>query len=309
MTELDKNVRAAIRDEIDRMIVETESATLSLGENLEEIVGQADSFVRSVKSEVGSLNSEGDSSVSGALDEQCRIVEDFLGDLQSVVSSQSMEAEGISRTSEQVAEAARSVDYVSTQARILCVNTVIEAARLGDAGRPFTIIAAQMRSLSESIAESNQLISNLTTAIMPMLDGMKRDITKLEQSTGEFGSCFQGSRSRIEDVTENLHRVTSASLRLGDEKLGVIVSRSNSSLVSLQTQDIISQRLRRIISMLDADEAAVGDSPKLASAAGEPRVRASELVANGEMTAGYLSEHLDADGDEGGLSAGEMEFF
>jgi|GEM_PF-5037414 len=306
MTEpITDQLRSEIRDEIDRILRETESSTLSIGENLGQIVRCADEFVSAIKDRMASLDSSSGGGVAATLDDQCRTVDGFVADLTSAVEEQASVADKVIDTSKTVACAAQSVASISMQSRMLCLNTMIEAGRLGNLGRPFMVIADQMRELSEGIARSNEQISKLAVDLIPLLDDVKRNIAGLKERTDSFSDDFEGHRGKIQEVTTNLQEAAETSLTLGDDKLASIIECSNDALVDMQLQDIVSQRLRRILRLADGEE--VERAKKLTKGVDGSGPTATELMQTGAVTSGFVSEELEESSED--LEAGEMELF
>lgn len=298
--------RREIETEIERVLRDTESSTLSLGEDLGLILRESRAFTDQIKHSIGALGGEGDKSVAVVLESQNRTVAEFLQVLRKTVATQSAIAERVLETSRIVAQAAQSVASISMQSRMLSLNTMIEAERLGSQGRPVMVIAQEMRELSENIAGSNQEITRLAVALTPLLDNVKRNIGSLNERTDEFGQRFDTERERIRQATTNVETAVRDTLRAGDERLASIVEVSNRSLISLQSQDIVSQRLRRVIS-LNAGAATGGQArgPIGAQPCDGPSV--AEQIARGEATDGFLSDSLSP--ESATLDSGEMMMF
>ncbi len=297
-----------IESEIERVLRETEASTLALGDNLGRILQDSQEFTAQLQRSIGALGGEGDKSVAAVLASQDRTVTDFLEVLRRTVAAQSAIAERVLDTSRVVAQAAQSVASISMQSRMLSLNTMIEAERLGSQGRPVMVIAQEMRELSENIAGSNQEITRLAVALAPLLDEVKHNIGSLNERTDDFGRRFDVERERIREATANVENTVRETLRTGDERLESIVELSNRSLVALQSQDIVSQRLRRVIS-LNAGETPAGPARAMLDTARSGGPTAAELISRGEATDGFLSETLNASAGAKGLDAGEMMMF
>lgn len=279
----DETLIDEIQREIESILRETESATLSLSDHLGGIVRGAEEFVGEIKERVGLIDTDGQDGVATTLDSQCVAVDGFVSELDSSILAQSQVADQIIDASRNVAEAAEAVANVSMQSRILCFNTMVEAGRLGDLGRPFMVIAGEMRDLSEGIAASNERISRLAAKLIPLLESVKRNISTLQGSRERFSDEFEETRHRIGCATDQLRSTARASLDAGDTKLASIIDQSNEALVSLQVQDLVSQRLQRILRLAGREH------------------EAGEFIS--ETLADQLSE------GPGGLTSGEFELF
>jgi uncharacterized protein YukE len=308
--EVSSNARVEIEVEIEKVLRETEASTLSLGRNLGQVLCEAQQLIAEMKARVGSLGAQGDASVTTVLDRQCRTVAEFVQLLSTTVSAQGQVAERVLETSRTVAKAAQAVEAISMQSRMLSLNTMIEAERLGAQGRPVMVIAREMRELSDNIADSNQEITRLATELTPLLADVQKNISVLRAHTGDFETRFDSEREKIGAATAQLERTVHETLGAGDLRLESVVKLTNDSLVDLQCQDIVSQRLRRVI-RLNAGENVASGSKELLGNARRDGPTAAELIAAGDATDRFLSESLQrsASATDAPLDSGEMLLF
>ena len=153
------------------------------------------------------------------------------------------------------------------------------------------VIADQMRELSEAIAESNDRISQLVSTLTPLLRDVKSSVRSLQGRTSEFTVQYEQHRDGIQSMSRQLQDATAETIATGDKTLAEIIGRSGDSLVALQTQDIISQRLRKLLTLTSRhseDEGLASDLAKIDAP-------------------GYLSDDLPP--SEESMNAGEMELF
>ena len=83
---------------------------------------------------------------------------------------------------DQVGSVAGDIDAITRQTRLLALNARIEAARVGDAGRSFSIVASEIAGLSGRTAEATNHIAKLTT------DGRRQ--------SRQVGSLFVAAREQ-----------------------------------------------------------------------------------------------------------------
>ena len=173
---------------------------------------------------------------------------------------------------------------ISVASRLLCINTMIEAARLGDQGQPMIVIADQMRSLSERIGKSNEAISKSIAELLPVLEDVESKTASVDADATGFRKEFSGQAERVLSVSTQLRETVEAVLGGADQRLDGILGSSHRAITSLQTQDLVSQRLRRVLQVLDRS----GTHPDEGGGdAGKPAKPGTE-TDDGQLDAGQM---------------------
>lgn len=140
------------------------------------------------------------------------------------------------------------ISQVAKQTNILAINAAVEAARAGDAGRGFAVLAAEIRELSNRTAGAAVAISLKIKAATEGIDEELKNATEVEERTSASGSM----RHVIADVDDMQHRFSAASTNLLEIIEGVkaghqdIVMGLSEALGQIQFQDVIRQRVEQV---------------------------------------------------------------
>lgn len=117
----------------------------------------------------------------------------------------------LSEQSQQIISIAKVITGISTQTNILAINASIEASRAGAAGRGFSVVAGEIKSLSEktktAAAEIGEIIGEVTQDIQAAVASMENNsaLTRqgLDSMTKMTLSAQQLSRSNSE-ISQNI---------------------------------------------------------------------------------------------------------
>ncbi len=130
-------------------------------------------------------------------------MEELAASSVSVSENQEMlnnEIVNISNISEQIIKILSSVKAIADQTKLIGLNASIEAARVGEAGRVFSVVASEIRNMSQNSKETAVNIEKLTNEIQ---DSLKKTI-EISQSTLEN---VEQQAAGIEETTASTEEV------------------------------------------------------------------------------------------------------
>ncbi len=107
-----------------------------------------------------------------------------------------------------------TIDKISSQTNLLALNASIEAARAGEAGKGFSVVADEIRDLSQGTQKSSAGIMEALQLLEETSDKMTESITTILQLISDTLSVMQSVNSGVEMIEED-------SKKLGEE-IGVV---------------------------------------------------------------------------------------
>ena len=157
-------------------------------------------------SETNSAAENGGKSVADAVD-QMKIIESSVSDASAVIAQ-------LGEESDKIGKIVDAISAIADQTNLLALNAAIEAARAGEHGRGFAVVADEVRKLAEQSQTSAQEISNLIGSIQAKaqdaVHSMQDSVSQVQSgatSVDGAGKTFKEIAIMVTDVAEGSQRM------------------------------------------------------------------------------------------------------
>ncbi|WP_242342591.1 methyl-accepting chemotaxis protein [Anaeromyxobacter terrae] len=170
----------------------------------------------------------------------------FMGSMEKVRHNAVEVDDAIAKLSkrvERIGTVVEVIDEIADRSDLLALNAALEGAKAGEAGRGFSIVAAEMRRLAENVLESTKEIKNLITEIREAThaakeasDGNKREASEGEKLGGNAMASVSGILSGIQETSDAARVIHLATQQQRTATEQVVQSMSEIEEVTRQAQ-------------------------------------------------------------------------
>ncbi|MFS0561325.1 methyl-accepting chemotaxis protein [Terribacillus sp. 179-K 1B1 HS] len=136
-------------------------------------------------------------------------------ELSATSSDINAQANSANQNSHQIGEVVQLIEQISTQTNLLGLNAAIEAARSGEAGKGFGVVADEIRKLSDNTKEAVQTIGKSLTEIRTSIENLTLSINEVSTSSEEqsvvmveFMDDIQALDEKSKQIIETMKKVT-----------------------------------------------------------------------------------------------------
>ncbi len=243
---------AAASQELTSSSDQQSEATAAMAAAIEEItvsianVADNARHAHEMASEAGALSCEGASAVRGAVGEMNKISAS-VGDSKKMIME-------LDEKSNQISNIVNVIKEIADQTNLLALNAAIEAARAGEQGRGFAVVADEVRKLAERTTASTQEIGKMIQAIQQSTQG---SVQGMELSSGQVHEGVQMAARSGDSMTR---------IEAGTGKVQEAVNEISSALAEQSSAaNQLAREVERIAQMSEKNGLSANESSQAAS--------------------------------------------
>jgi methyl-accepting chemotaxis protein len=217
---------AAGAEQQTRSLDETALAVSNMASSIEEVVAQVDSL--STSTTETSRTAERGGAAIGTIVDGMHTIRNTINDLAEDIRQ-------LGNNSEQIGDIVKVIDRIAEQTNLLALNAAIEAARAGEHGRGFAVVASEIRKLADGSVQATKEIAGHIAAtqgvISEVVGAMERLTERVEDSTGSTNSASGA-------LQEIVSAVLAANQQIGEISTVTRAMSANSYQVIRQIEEI-----------------------------------------------------------------------
>ncbi|MCG9788880.1 methyl-accepting chemotaxis protein [Vibrio mediterranei] len=225
-----------MEDELENVIHQFHSQsdhTNSMATAVQQMVTTIDEIAQTTHSAADVVNKAADNSQNSRA-----FVENTVGNIESlssVLAESNNEIRSLNEHVGKIGGAVHIIQDIAEQTNLLALNAAIEAARAGEQGRGFAVVADEVRALASRTHQSTEEITNLVSAIQAQMTTVVTDIEQCNAQGAETLSASAKLDSALQQISEDMAEIQTNSDQIAAaiEEQGIVMGQVGESITEL----------------------------------------------------------------------------
>jgi methyl-accepting chemotaxis protein len=205
-----------------RSLDQTALDVSTMSASIEEVSAQVDSLL-TISTETTLTADRGGTAI--------HTIVDAMSTIKSTIDELAADIRRLGANSDQIGDIVKVIDGIADQTNLLALNAAIEAARAGEHGRGFAVVADEVRKLADGSGRATKEIAahiGSTQSVIAQVTGvMKRLDARLEDSVRSTDSASDALRdivSTVKDANGQISQISSVTRSMSENTFRVIRS-------------------------------------------------------------------------------------
>ena len=224
-----------VTGEIDKSAQETESRSITVAAASDEMVSTTSDIAKNAQ--VASASAEDSSTTTSDGVDKIHQTITLIKEQVEKTRGNAERVGALVEQSQKISSIVQTIEDIANQTNLLALNAAIEAARAGEAGKGFAVVADEVRSLASRTSSSTSDIITMVTEVQHDASAANDSISKSVSEMDELAASSAAVENLLHDI---ISKVTSVDTQINQISTAVEQQNTATSEISSNMQNITS---------------------------------------------------------------------
>ncbi|NVK17247.1 MAG: cache domain-containing protein [Methylocystaceae bacterium] len=165
--------------------------------------------------------------------------------------------QGLSGAAGKIGEVVSMIQDIAEQTNLLALNATIEAARAGEAGKGFAVVASEVKNLANQTAKATDQVAQQISTIQSETDravdaihGISRTINDVHDASGAIAAAVEEQHAAIQEISRNVQEAARGTQEISNH-ISAVSADANLTMNSADEVKLASDSLTQSSKNLD----------------------------------------------------------